>query len=220
MSRSRRLFKLIQKGLPQLVLCKDMLVVPPTEHIVRGFLLEATSEKDRVYLWKVVAPLLRPIRFVILDYSDRISGNEPELYIRRDAFEESAEKVRNIIAGHIGYLRGVRHPHDFLRHASWIVDGSPLLARLDQALIHYVIGNVPQSVRVLRALDQEADEWDLGRREYVGPILKQIVRTIDEHPAALAGLLREWEEQNIERLGLQRSRMPSDRLRLIVPDPA
>jgi hypothetical protein len=220
MSRSKRLFKLIQKNLPGLILCKDMLVVPPTEHIVTGFLLEATSQKDRVYLWKVVTPLLRPISSVFLDYSNRISGSEPDLYVRRDAFEESADKVRDIIAGHINYLRGIRHPHDFLRHARWIVDGSPLRARLDQALIHYVIGNVPQSVRVLRALDAEADEWDARRREYVGPLLKQIVRTIDEHPAGLAGLLREWEQQNVERLGLQPSRMPSDRPRLIVPDPA
>jgi hypothetical protein len=84
-------------------------------------------------------------------------------------------------------------------------------------LIHYVIGNVPYSVRVLRALDREADEWDSRRREYVGPLLKQIVRTIDEHPAALAGLLSEWEEQNVQRLGLQPSRMPSDGPGLVVP---
>ena len=68
MSRSRRLFRWIQKKLPGLVLCKSMLVVPPTEHIVRGFLLEATSEKDKVYLWKVVTPLLRPMRHVILNF--------------------------------------------------------------------------------------------------------------------------------------------------------
>src|SRR5258708_27467435 len=153
MSRSRRLFKWIQKKLPSLMLCKDMLVVPPTEHIVRGFLLEATSEKDRVYLWKVVTPLLRPIDCVILNYSDRISGSEPNLYIRRDAFEESAEKVRDIISGHVEYLRGVRRPADFLRHTSRVMEG-PLLARLDRALIHYVIGNVPQAARMLRALDE------------------------------------------------------------------
>src|SRR5713101_2699388 len=140
MSRSKRLFRLIRKDLSGLMLCKDMLVVPPTEHLVRGFLLEATSEKDRVYLWKVVAPLLRPITSVILDYSHRISGSEPELYVRRDAFEQSAEIIRNIISEHIEYLQGARHTHDFLRHAGWVVDGSPLLARFDQALIHYVIG--------------------------------------------------------------------------------
>ena len=220
MSRSKRVFNFVQKKLPGFVLCKDMLVVPPTEHIVRGFLLEATAEKDRVYLWKVVTPLLRPIRHVILDYSERVFGSEPSLYIRRDAFEDSAEKVRDIISGHVEYLRGVRQPADFLRHASWVVEGSPLLARLDQALIHYVIGNVPQSTRVLRRLDEEADSWDSGRREYVGPLLKEIVRSIDEDPAALAGLLRQWEEQNVERLGLQPTRMASDRPRLVVHNEA
>jgi hypothetical protein len=157
---------------------------------------------------------------VIPDYSDRISGSEPELYIRKDAFGESAEKVRDIIAGHIDYLRQVRHPADFLRHASWVVEGSPVLQRLVQALIHYVIGNVPQSERALRALNAEVGEWDARRREYVGPLLKQIVQTIDEHPAALAGLLCEWEQQNVEKLGLQPSRILLDRLRLLVLDQA
>src|SRR5258705_9084034 len=118
MSRSRSLFRLIQKSMPDLVLCKDMLVIPPTEHVVRGFLLEATSQRERVYLWKVTTPLLRPMRRVILNYSDRISKGEPNLYIRKDSFEESAENIRNIISDDVEYLRSIRHPHDFLRHAS------------------------------------------------------------------------------------------------------
>src|SRR5262249_25471384 len=137
------------------------------------------------------------------------------LYIRRDAFEESAEKVRDIISGHVEYLRGVRRPADFLRHTSRVMEG-PLLARLDRALVHYVIGNVLQAASMLRALDEEADGWDSGRREYVGPLLKEIVRTIDKDPAALGELLGEWEEQNVERLGLQPSRMASDWPKLIV----
>jgi hypothetical protein len=206
MSRSKRVFKSILKRLPDLVLCKNMLVVPPTEHIVRGFLLESTSEKDRVYLWKVVAPLLRPMSSVILDYSNRVSGNEVDLYIRKDAFEQSVENIRNIVCDHIGYLREVRQPHDFLRHTSWVVDGSPLMARFDQALIHYVIGNMQQSVKALRALDKEVDQWDGARQQYIGPLLKQIVREIDEDPVRLAALLSRWESENIERLGLQASR--------------
>ena len=220
MSRSKRLSRLIQRDLPGLVLCKDMLVVPPTEHIVRGFLLETTSEKDRVYLWKVITPLLRPMSSVILTYSERISGTEEELYIRRDAFEQSAENVRNIISGHIDYLRGIRHPHDFLRHASWVVDGSPLLQRFDHALIHYLVGNERQSVEALRALDKEVDRWDARRQDYIGPLLKQVVREIDTNPAGLTALLEEWENQNIERLGLQPSRMPSDEPRLVVSQPS
>ena len=170
MSRSKRLFRLIQKSMPDLVLCKNMLVIPPTDHLVRGFLLEATSERERVYLWKVVTPLLRPISSVILNYSDRISGGKSSLYIRKDSFEESVANIRNIISEHVEYLQGIRHPGDFLRHASWVVDGSPLLARFDQALMHYVIGNVQRSVEGLRALDKEVSGWDARRKEYVAPL--------------------------------------------------
>jgi hypothetical protein len=216
MSRSKRLFRWIQKNLPGLVLCKDMLVVPPTEHIVRGFVLEATSQKERVYLWKVVTPLLRPIGSVILNYSDRISGTEKELYIKKDAFEQSAENIRNIISKHIDSLRRIQRPHDFLRHACWVVDGSPALERLDQALVHYLIGNVRQAVKALRALEEEVDQWDLRRQEYIGPLLKQIVREIDANSAGLTSLLSKWESENVERLGLQPSRIPSAAPRLLV----
>jgi hypothetical protein len=152
----------------------------------------------------------------ILNFSDRISGNEPELYVRRDAFEQSAEDIRNIISEHIEYLRGVRYPHDFLRHASWVVEGSPVLERFDQALIHYVIGNVLHATKVLRALDNEVDQWDAARQQYIGPLLKQIVREIDKDPARLAALLSEWEQQNVERLGLLPSRVPQDGPRLVI----
>jgi hypothetical protein len=210
MSRSKRLFKLIQKSMPDLVLCKDLLVIPPTDHVVRGFLVEATSQKERIYLWRVVTPLLRPMENIIMTYSHRISGNKPELYIRKEAFEESADNIRIIISEHIEYLRTIRHPDDFLRHASWVVDGSPLPARLDQALMHYVIGNVQQSIEALRALDKEVVGWDARRKEYVAPLLKRLVREIDIDPLRLTGILAEWEQQNIERLGLDASRPSSD----------
>jgi hypothetical protein len=201
------LFKRIQKKLPQLVLCKDMLVVPPTEHIVRGFLLEATSQKGRVYLWKVVTPLLRPMSSVVLNYSSRISGSEPELYIRDSAFEEAAEKVGEIVNEHIEYLKEIRCPRDFLRHADWVVGRSPALARLDQALVRYIAGDVQQSVMALRALDEEVAQWDEQRRRYLGPLLKQIMREMNTDPERLQGLLVDWENANVEKLGLQPSRV-------------
>jgi hypothetical protein len=201
--------------MPDLVLCKDMLVIPPTEHLVRGFLLEATSQKERVYLWKVVTPLLRPLRSVMLNYSDRISGSKPDVYIRDHAFEASAEHIRTIISERVEYLRGIRHPDDFLRHASWVVDGSPLLARFDQALMRYVMGNVQQAVEALRALDKEVDGWDADRKEYVGPLLKQLVHEIDIDPLRLTALLAVWEQQNVDRLGLAPSRLSSDQRMMV-----
>jgi hypothetical protein len=204
MSRSRRLFKLIEPTLPGVVLCKDMLVVTPTRHIVRGFLLETTTEKGRVYLWRVVTPLHRPIRSVILNYSDRIPETG-EIYIKPDALQQSADHIRAIIEQHVAYLRSIETTADFLRHASWIVDGSPILSRIDRALALYLAGDASRSAESLRALKAEADRLDARRREYIGPILEQIVRALDADAGSVAALLEKWESENIERLGLQAS---------------
>jgi hypothetical protein len=215
MSRSKRVFRLIQKRLSGLVLCKDMLVVPQTEHIVRGFLLETTTEKNRVYLWRVVAPLYRPMSGVILNYSDRIP-EDGEVYIDRDDYEKSADRICAIISGrHIEYLQGIQRPKDFFQHTSWIGNDSPILNRLDRALTHYLLGNVQQAIDALRALDEEVDQLEARRQQYIGPLLKRAMRQIDRDPADLTALLDEWENQNVERFALGPSRTPADRPRLV-----
>jgi hypothetical protein len=86
--------------------------------------------------------------------------------------------------------------------------------------MHYVIGNVAHSVRVLRSLDAEVDQRDARRQEYIGPLLKEIVGTIDKDPEGLKPLLHAWESENVERLGLGLSRMPLTGPRLVVSSPS
>ena len=216
MSRGKRIFRSIAKRLAGVVLCKNVLVVRPTEHLVRGFTIEATSTRDRVYLWRVVTPLYRPMSSIFLSYSERIPEREP-IYLNRDDYEKSADEILAIIAGpHIEYLQKIRRPQDFLRHTSWIVEGSPAFNRIDHALTHCLIGNTRYAIDVLRAVDREVDQWDAARQEYIQPMVKQLMRQIDEDPAGLTPLLNKWENENVERLGLQASRIPSDGLRLVV----
>jgi hypothetical protein len=72
MSVPLNILRHVQRSLNGTQLCKDMLVVTPTEHILRGFLFERTTEKGMYYLWRVVMPLYRPANTVILNYSSRI----------------------------------------------------------------------------------------------------------------------------------------------------
>ena len=58
MTMSGKALKLIQRSFSDLHLCKDMLVVPPTEHIIRAFTFERTPYKGLFYFWRVVLPFL------------------------------------------------------------------------------------------------------------------------------------------------------------------
>lgn len=218
-SRSKRIFGMIKKELPGLELCKDMLVVVPTERIVRGFLIETTITKDRVYLWKVVTPLHRPMRHVILNYSDRIFPKSREdIYIRKDAYRESADVIRALVSTHMGYLRSIRQPSDFLRHIEWMMGNGSDHFRFDLALTYFRIGKVRQCEEILQVLhdkvagtrEQEARSRRTKRR-IPNPFHDDIERAVLEircGPDAFAALLDQWESRNIETLGLQASRLP------------
>ena len=96
MSRAKKIFKLVAKSRPGLALCKDVLVVAPTDQILRGFLIETTTEKNMVYLWRVVMPLYQPRKSVYLDYSDRISNGD-RVYIDPKDYQQSARAVEFLL---------------------------------------------------------------------------------------------------------------------------
>jgi predicted Zn-dependent protease len=185
-----------------------MLVVAPTEHILRGFVIETTTEKDHVYLWRVVDPLHRPKSRVGLSYSNRISAgaNGEKFRISANADDESAEFMAEHIVEHLPSLQKIRYPHDFLRHVSWRMGSREHLFRLDLALIQYRIGNVRQAIGLLKELDIEVDQLDEARQAYIRPIIKRALHEIETNPNGLMPLLDEWEEQNIRALDLQKSR--------------
>jgi hypothetical protein len=206
MSRSTKIFGLIERDLPGVELCRDMLVVLPTEHILRGFLIETTAERGRVYLWRVVTPLHRPMRSVFLDYSNRIPESGEDVYINSNAYKASADVIRAIISEHLEYLQAVRRPQDFLRHIGRMIGNSSINFRFDLALTYYRVGNVLQCKEILRALDIEVDQLDEKLRMPIDRSIRDAAREIESNPMGFADLLDQWENRNIETLGLQRSR--------------
>ena len=206
MSRSKKIFGLIARDLPGVVLCKDMLVVVPTQHIVRGFLLETTTEKDKIYLWRAITPLHRPMQHPFLDYSERIPNGQ-KVFINRSAYQESADTIRSIITEHIPFLRRILQPQDFLRHIEPKIRNRSILFRIDLALTYYLVGKRSQSIEIFRELDVEVDRLDEMQQQYVLPLVKRVVHEIDTNPRGLTPLLDEWETQNVEILELQPARV-------------
>ena len=75
--------------------------------------------------------------------------------------------------------------------------------RFDLALTYYRVGELQQCKDILRELDVEVDQLDATFRMPVDEVIKQVARQIEANPAGLAALLDEWEDTNIETLGLE-----------------
>ena len=198
MSIKRKTLQLIQRRLKGTQLCKDVLVVLPTEHILRGFLFERTLSKDMHYLWRVITPLYKPANPVFLTYSERISKGY--LRLTREALDETAERIASIMSpGHLSYLRRVRGPKEFLKHVGWMAGNTMLNFRVDLALTHYLLGNVDQCIEILGRLPLE--DLPPPFRVHIVPFFTEL-RT---SPADAASRLQAWERENVERLGLAES---------------
>lgn len=197
MSVPRKVLRYVQRSLGGTRLCKDLLVVAPTEHILRGFGFERTTEKGMYYLWQVVMPLYIPASMLILDYSDRLSSGE-KLLLTKEGLEESADRITKIILdGHLTYLRDLRQPKDFLTHIARMIGNTTAVFRLDLALTHYMLGNVPECARILEELAPDRER--LGPRSSVVTDLLGDLRT---DPAGAARRIEAWERANVESLGL------------------
>ena len=196
MSIKLKTLRLIQRRLKGTQLCKDVLVVLPTEHILRGFLFERTLSKDMYYLWRVITPLYKPANPVFLTYSKRMSKSR---YFRltQEGLDETAERIASIMSpGHLSYLRRVRGPKEFLKHVGWMAGNTMLNFRVDLALTHYLLGNVDQCIKILERLPLE--DLPPPFRVHIVPFFKEL-RT---RPADAACRLQAWERENVERLGL------------------
>jgi hypothetical protein len=196
MGIQRKTLQLIQRRLKGTQLCKNVLVVLPTEHILRGFMFERTLSKDMYYLWRVITPLYMPANPVFLDYSKRLSKSR---YFRltRETLDETAEHIASIMSpGHLSYLRRVRGPKEFLKHVGWMAGNTMLNFRVDLALTHYLLGNIDQCIKILERLPLE---------NLAAPIRSNIVPFFTElrtSPANAACRLQAWERDTVERLGL------------------
>ena len=196
MSIQRKTLQLVQVNLKGTRLCKDVLVVLPTECLLRGFVFERTLEKEMYYLWRVIMPLYRPADTMILNYSKRISKGE-KFRSSRPALNRTAEHIAAVMSpGHLGYLRKIRGPKEFLKHVNWMAGNTMANFRIDLALTHYMVGNVPECIKILESIPVESLPPKF--RAYVVPFATEL-RT---SPKDAASRIQSWERENIERLGL------------------
>jgi hypothetical protein len=203
MTMSGKALKLIQRSFSDLHLCKDMLVVPPTEHIIRAFTFERTPYKGLFYFWRVVLPLYTQWPVITLGYSERLAKAD-YIDLGELEFERSIRRLVQVISqGELDDLRSICQPQAFLDRfgGASSKDGyTPTISPFDAALTYYLLGNIPFCLDILD--DFASKDLHLGSVD-VHLSARDLAREMRIDPLAGERKIQASEKASIKRFALE-----------------
>jgi len=201
MSISGKALTRIQSSIGELRLCKDMLVIPPTEHIIRGFLFEWTPYKGLFHFWRVVLPLYTPWPVITLGYGDRLAKGYIDL--GEAEFDRSvASLVEIILGGELEDLRSISTPERFLKRFGGpsVNEGyTPGISEFHAALTYYLVGNLQFCLDILEDYAGQ-DLWPSRVDDHLSA--RDLLREMRIDPSAGERKIRALEAASVERFGL------------------
>ena len=194
--------KRLQRSFSDLRLCKNVLVIPPTGHIIGGFVFEYTPYKGLFYFWRTVMPLytLRPV--VELSHSERLAKGD-YIDLSDAEFERSIARLVDVISGELEDLRSIHDPETFLERFGGpsIEEGySARLGAFDAGMTYYLMGKIEFCLNALEYLAGE----DLvpGARD-TRMSWRALLREMRIDPSAVGRMIAELEAVNIRTFGLE-----------------
>lgn len=201
MSIPVRALKIVERSIKGVCLCKALLVVSPTEHILRGFFIDRTGHKGKYNLWKVIVPLYIPMRSIILDYSNIIGPRGDWLTIATDELRDAADRVAGfILDGHLEHVKRLRGPKEFLEHVSWMIGNNTEQFLFDYAVTQYMLGNHATCLATLEAV--VAKDMRGMRPGDVFTWAKEIIPKLKTNPSEVARILQQFEQTNVNQFAL------------------
>jgi hypothetical protein len=205
MSMSRHTLALVQKALPHLRLCKDILVLPPTKHILRGYTFDRTAYSGTFHLWRLVLPLYRFTSRLVFSYSSRIPYGE-YVHLSKAKPRQSADEVTRIILDDIPKLDPISDPGDFLDSVDWMIGNTSPAFLLDLGVTYFLVGRSHEAVSVLNEVPAEVDKslsmYERGSEGFehfsrMRGVAAQLAQDIRSDPPAAARMINEWERKNV-----------------------
>jgi hypothetical protein len=192
----------LHQEFPELLRLYDRLVIPPTQHFLRCFVFEGTVDQATVYLWRVVMPLYRPpLRFLILNYGDRLLNGE-----RIDLANFDIERVVRAISDEgLGWLRRICTPSDFLERIDWKSRPRSPNYLLDFALSRYLASDASGCLEVLEEMGRA--KWRPVWADTVS-LASELAEELKTDRTAFDQRINGWERRNFEIFGLAPRRRP------------
>ena len=215
MSIPKRVLSIVARSMKGVCLCKNVLVVTPTEHIMRGFFIDRTAHKNKYNLWKVVVPLYRPMHLLILNYSKQIQGPN-WLTIERDQIPVAAQRVTEyILDGHLDHLKRLRSPKEFLEHISWMIGNDTDHFLFDYAVTQYMLGNHAACLASLETINHRNESAKMPRPN-IFTCAKEFIPKLRTSPCEVAEVLEQLEKTNVTQFALEPT-MIRPRLQIVAP---
>jgi hypothetical protein len=202
MTMSGEALKRLKGSFSDLCVCKDMLVVLPTEHIIKCFVFERTPYKGLFYFWRVVLPLYTPFPILTLGYGRRLARGG-YIDLGGAEFEQSVAHLAGIISqGELEDLRSIRSPQNFLDRFGGPAakEGyTPGIYAFHAALTYYLVGNMQLCIDILEEFASE-DIYP-GRAKY-HLCARDLAREMRLDSLAAARKIRSLEISTIKRFAL------------------
>jgi hypothetical protein len=197
MTISGKALNRLAAAFPDLRRCKGLLVIPPTEHILRCFTFERTPYKGTFYFWGVVWPLYHQWPILM---GERLA-NCRYIDLSEAAFESSIDLLVDVVRNELDGLRSVRTPMDLLDQYGgerWR-EGETRMGAFLAAMTYYLVGEIPFCLSYLD--DIASDDFMCIHADFRN-FARDFAADIRVDPAAGLKKIQTLEAANIEYFGL------------------
>ncbi len=194
----KRIARAIRSVVPGLYEKRNLLIATPRGRVLRGVILEGSSDPHGVYLSAFVQPLYVPATSVVLSLGDRLGGGCKTWSVNEA--EVAATLVRDEA---VPFFGPISSPEAL---ASWsYLDGRPdEYGQEAKAYSLIAAERYIEGIRILRVLadslrDEEDIRWVIETRERA----EQLAALAESNPPAAQQLLAQWEAETVSALRLQ-----------------
>lgn len=201
----KKILAAVAAGEKNLELLKDVVLIKPTEHIVRGLFLERTSIPNRFYAWSLIVPLFGLLENLSLNYSTRISwdqGRKQQIIIEGDNVEEAAHALARIFAEkYIPELQTIVTAADFAKRFSRGGESDYLNIRFEMALAHCISDEFEEGRSILDSILQSAHKPS-NRASYdshIAKLAQMMISKIDGGRDEFHAAVEEIEAANVKK---------------------
>jgi hypothetical protein len=173
-----------------------VLSIVPDEHVLRGFLVEDSSDPTAGYVWVFVQPFFVPASTVVLSLGKRLNGGT------RFSEGDAGTVAQAAVSEGLPFLASVDDTPRTIADWAHLSGSTNHYAVQSRAYALILLDQAPEAAELLRALEGRLDSTIRWQRDVRERVREMATLASTDRAAALARLAQ-WERETREVLGLR-----------------